>query len=636
MLLLLSSSSHDVQPPKRPRTVREPSLEAHADLFTDVQLALVAELQRAAPRLPSGSAVAELLRNAQPAEDWLREIWYETALATTHCYAQGMEAPLETHFPRPFIDELLLHSRLLHWAHSQQPLVPGSLLHVPVSREEASVILQCLQNARRAGASWESALERASCSLAGRSVADCRRFLQGLPQFNRSSQVCEWYLTKCLTYAPLARPSRDSTQRRSLVMNGTLRELGFGRVRPVREAALAARRLQLQARSSVPQSVPTLLRLDPCWDLGRQQLVSGSPAPEQELVVFDLTRGTTCALAEGHGSGLQDAAWTAQGSHLLTSGLGGSVRVWDPVTWTSRELVNWSLPGAPVEAMLLGLQPHAEHIVAVTSSERHLEVRDIATGQLMCDFSWHGSRANLGDIRTFPGTVCNLGFFTDALLATLTFESKTHPGELQLYDVEQGRCVAVGAPHKGSSSDMAVAPGHALATAAMDGCVCIFDPRRSIKSPASRLSVLGWPLSGQSDGRSDVHVLSWSPNKSLLAAALSDNCVCVFDTRVASGSGESSELVKLWHTTSAYRADSHQGVADMCWTSDGLLVSGGEDKLVRVWDPASATSAAVLPGHTAEVTAIAARDGLVVSAGDDKSICMFVNEGTSALRLKLA
>jgi WD40 repeat protein len=75
------------------------------------------------------------------------------------------------------------------------------------------------------------------------------------------------------------------------------------------------------------------------------------------------------------------------------------------------------------------------------------------------------------------------------------------------------------------------------------------------------------------------------------------------------------------------------GVLSCCWTEAGLLVSGGEDHLVRVWDPACARSIATLPGHNAEVTAVAATDDLIVSGGDDKVVCFFAPFGKSQFRV---
>ncbi|KAH3757034.1 myotubularin-related protein 5/13 [Pelomyxa schiedti] len=73
----------------------------------------------------------------------------------------------------------------------------------------------------------------------------------------------------------------------------------------------------------------------------------------------------------------------------------------------------------------------------------------------------------------------------------------------------------------------------------------------------------------------------------------------------------------------------HQGSVN-CFAIDkssSKIVSGSGDNMIRVWDHDSANCCAVLRGHSAEVTCLACVDGWVVSGSEDKTVRMWTLNG---------
>ncbi len=54
---------------------------------------------------------------------------------------------------------------------------------------------------------------------------------------------------------------------------------------------------------------------------------------------------------------------------------------------------------------------------------------------------------------------------------------------------------------------------------------------------------------------------------------------------------------------------------------DGLLVSGGDDNTIRIWDPKSGETIQILTGHNKSVNSLAVLpDGLLASSSGDNTI----------------
>ena len=110
--------------------------------------------------------------------------------------------------------------------------------------------------------------------------------------------------------------------------------------------------------------------------------------------------------------------------------------------------------------------------------------------------------------------------------------------------------------------------------------------------------------------------------------------------RAALASAGDDRTVRLWDpATGAEQATltGHTGrVTAVAFSPDGRrLASAGEDGTVRLWDPATGAELATLTGHTGPVTAVAfSPDGRrLASAGEDRTVRLWDSKATGALSL---
>jgi nucleoside phosphorylase/uncharacterized protein YjbI with pentapeptide repeats len=120
------------------------------------------------------------------------------------------------------------------------------------------------------------------------------------------------------------------------------------------------------------------------------------------------------------------------------------------------------------------------------------------------------------------------------------------------------------------------------------------------------------PQYGATSGRLDigghtgpVDAVAWSPDGTSLAAGGYDDTVRLWDP----ATGQTTAVLK-GHTN---------WVRAVAWSPDGTaLATGGDDDTVRLWDPATGQTTAVLKGHTDWVRAVAwSPDGTALATGGD-------------------
>ncbi len=107
-------------------------------------------------------------------------------------------------------------------------------------------------------------------------------------------------------------------------------------------------------------------------------------------------------------------------------------------------------------------------------------------------------------------------------------------------------------------------------------------------------------------------------------------------------SGADDRTVKLWDVateTNTATLEGHTGrVLSVAFSPDGtMLVSGADDRTVKLWDVATETNTATLEGHTGRVLSVAfSPDGTMLASGaDDRTVKLWdVETGTNTATLE--
>lgn len=308
-----------------------------------------------------------------------------------------------------------------------------------------------------------------------------------------------------------------------------------------------------------------------------------SMSPASATATGAVTSVNLVATLDGHGSAVLSAAMAPAGNLLVSGGLDGTVRVWDPVAGQ----------------LLAILEGHTGpvHGVALT-----------ANGQLLASCSqdgtvrqWSIDRVQ-GGIATRPiaeshghsGPVRGVALSADGhILASGGLD-----GTIRLWAPMTGQLQATLSDRPSGIWGVAVsADGHLLADASFDGTTRLWQTN-------SGLPLL--TLQGHSSGVRDVSLSAIG----LLVAT------CSWDGSIGLWEATSGRLLgKLLGVTS--------GVWDIALSPDGqVLVSGSSDGTVRVWVASDGRLLSTLRGHTGGVRCVALSEErrLIASGGLDGTV----------------
>ncbi|MGW3961506.1 nSTAND1 domain-containing NTPase [Amycolatopsis sp. NPDC005003] len=278
----------------------------------------------------------------------------------------------------------------------------------------------------------------------------------------------------------------------------------------------------------------------------------------------------------GHQGKITGVAFTSDGTHLVTSGADGALRV---RTWAGGQV-----SGEPVV-----LRGHRGEVWAPVFSRDGTRVAGAGVDGVVSVWDWRSGKAVL--LRGHQDAVWAVSFSPDGQRVA----SAGQDGTIRVWPVD-----GVGEPevlrgHDGRVLGVAFSPdGRTLASSGGDGTVRIWP----LDHPGAPIVLTGHT--------SSVEMVQFSPDGRYLATASTDGTARLWN---ATGAGDPVVL------------GSHDGTAEgVAFSPDGRMVaSTGDDGTIRVWNTATRALPTVLRGHRGTVWAAAfSQDGKsLVSVSDD-------------------
>jgi WD40 repeat protein len=316
--------------------------------------------------------------------------------------------------------------------------------------------------------------------------------------------------------------------------------------------------------------------------------------------VWDAATGLELMLLRGHDNiGLSSAAFSPDGSRIVSASFDGTARIWDAAT--GREIAVLRGHDAVVRSAAFG--PDGSRIVTA-SADQTARIWDAGGKQLAilrghqdqvqsAAFSPDGSRivtasgdqtARIWDAATGAEIAVFRGHGDQVSAAAFSPDGSrivTASGDqtARIWDAATGAEIAVLRGHEGQVSAAAFSPsGAQIVTASVDQTARIWD------AAAKQLAVLR--------GHDNIVAsAAFSPDGSRIVTASFDKSVRVWD---ATG----NEVAVL-------RGHEDQ-IDSAAFSFDGSrIVTASYDMTARIWDAATAKEVAVLPGHEAEVNSAA-------------------------------
>ena len=358
------------------------------------------------------------------------------------------------------------------------------------------------------------------------------------------------------------------------------------------------------------------------WDpRGGGRLASASA--DRTAAVWDTSSGSRVAVLRGHGLGVASAAWSPEGSRLVTGSGDGVTRVWDVALLLSDsqeggggvgeeavvmgsghvnqvECVAWSPDGAwlatasldgtarvwaaggswDAAAALVG------HMGAVTSVAWSGNSRCLATASAdKTARVWELGRGALAAVGTIWGhtdAVAAVAWWRGGGLLATASEDRT----ARVWAAETGAQIAALRGHRAGVTAVAWRPdGAQLATADADGVVLVW-------------AAAAWELMTETrPGSGSARALAWAPHGSRLTAVILDG-----------GSGKGAAWI--WDTAPTAKGQPQQlgpvcAATGVAWRPDSAqLAVCAADGALRVLDAGDLSEVVALRGGGAALTAV--------------------------------
>lgn len=317
--------------------------------------------------------------------------------------------------------------------------------------------------------------------------------------------------------------------------------------------------------------------------------------------VWEASSGREIQQLTGHSDGVEFAAFSPDGKWIATASWDSTIRVWDTKTWESVA----TIPGQAAY-YCLAFSPDSQMLLAGDSGGR-VVLWDVAEQTTAFSTAAHTE------------TVYGVAFSPNGR----EFASVSFDKTLKLWATEERKLVASLPKAEDFETLEAIL---SVATSPDGKLVASTHEDRTIRLRDAKSGSLLRSFLGHEDVTSAI---VFSPDGKLLASAGYDHEVKLWDVsqgEQTSGTSDAPPLKKRFQGHTNW-------IFGLQFSPDGkMLVSGGYDKTIRIWDVASGEQRSQLDGHTAAVRSVAiSPDGKwLASGGSDKS-CRIWNLKTHQL-----
>ncbi|WP_435604205.1 TIR domain-containing protein [Streptomyces sp. bgisy130] len=327
--------------------------------------------------------------------------------------------------------------------------------------------------------------------------------------------------------------------------------------------------------------------------------------------LWDAVSGACLHRLEIHPSGVWPVSLDATGTLLATGDAEGTVTLWDAASGTRRH----ELSGHAAPVFTAVFSPDGRTL-ATGDAAAGVRLWDTRTGRLRRDLPGHEG-------------VCNRAQFSpDGTLLATGDNGSGRGGTVRVWDVASGRLRHTFTGHTGRVYTLDFHPsGALLASGDTDGQVRLWDP------------VSGTPVGQPGRSGGAVYRVVFDLDGSLLAAGDSDGAVRLWRVQPATAGADGpgrrpdrpdpSGDAPGWSVTPLRQQPAdHRGSVWTCRFrprsglsgagSGPLLVTAGNDGMVRLWDTASGQGRRILRGHGRRIGTLAfSADGSYLAASSN-------------------
>lgn len=314
------------------------------------------------------------------------------------------------------------------------------------------------------------------------------------------------------------------------------------------------------------------------WSADGNSIATG--AIDGTVIIWDAASGAVLRKLSDHKTSVSGVAWN--GKALATSSLDLSVRIWDSITWQSKELKGHTRPVNAVAWRGGKLVSGGSDFSAIIWNP---ETRTIA-------LRIQGHSYDVSAVNWRPD---------NRVLATGSWDNS-----VILWNAETGGAISRLIGHGAQITDIAFSPdGQRLATASADGKALVWDVTTekiefTLSAHTKNVNAVAWNPDGSKllTASSDRKAIIWNsftgqrettiqfPNDMLTAAAWSPD-----GTHLALGLTDSILIYSLTQNNTVCKLVGLEGpVKRVAWSSDGTRIAGlASDKFAIIWGVNSCT-----------------------------------------------